>query len=414
MFFNKKNDKNINNKDTDIKIEDYIKYKTIYDLAPDGILVVDMKGIIISVNEAYYELTGTTEKDVIGKHIIQLPATQKVKELPQYLKIFTSVMSGKDERFEFRYRHTDGSLRWGEGRATLFKTGLLKGGGITILRDITKRKTDEEALLQLMNELERSNRELDDYTYAVSHDLKAPLRTIESFSSFIKEDYSDKLDETGKEYFNRIQLAAQRMTELIDDLLLISRVGRKYLEKESVDLNIMIQEVEESLDTMIKEKKTRIIVGELPVINTQVVWIKQLFTNLISNGLKFNKSSEPIVWVNCEERINDYLFSIKDNGIGIDKKYHDRIFKIFQRLHTREEYPGTGAGLTICQKIVNNIGGKIWLESKVGRGTTFYFTVPKEDVESEDDDVSQVIDDSMMQLDSSTILSRTTIEENES
>jgi len=269
---------------------------------------------------------------------------------------------------------------------------------LVITRDITQRKKDEEKLKSILEELEWSNRELDDYTYAVSHDLKAPLRTIEAFSGFLLEDYAEKLDETGKDYLKRMNEATIRMKSLIDDLLLISRVGRKYTELEVVDLNDVIKEIKLEYDIVLKERQGNIISEKLPMLETHKVWIKQLFSNLINNGLKFNKSAEPRVWVSFKERLNDYLFSIKDNGIGIDKKYHEQIFKIFQRLHTQDEYPGTGSGLTICKKIVENFRGKIWVESKPGKGSTFNFTYPKESYRIDISDVHSMHDQNLIEV----------------
>lgn len=228
-----------------------------------------------------------------------------------------------------------------------------------------------------MHELERSNIELDEYTFVVSHDLKAPLRTITAFSEFLLEDYMDKLDETGQGYLNRIINASTRMDRLINDLLTLSRIGRKYTETELVDLNELVEEAESDFEAQIRKRGAEILVGELPKVRTQRVWMRQLLSNLIDNGLKFNVSTTPRVEVGCEELRDCYLFSVRDNGIGIKEEDQERLFKLFQRLHTQEEYPGTGTGLAICKKIVMSFGGKIWLESHQGGGSTFYFRYPK-------------------------------------
>jgi len=235
----------------------------------------------------------------------------------------------------------------------------------------------QEKIKRNIEELERSNRDLDDYTYVVSHDLKAPLRTIKSFSSFLLEDLGDRLDETEKDYLNRIDAAATNMDRLIEDLLLLSRVGRKFTNVEPVDLNVLLEEIRNDQVAVIDEKKAELIVDDLPTIEVQRIWMKQLFANLVNNGLKFNKSPSPKVVVSSVTDDENYLFSVKDNGIGIDGKYHSQIFKIFERLNSTEEYKGTGAGLAISKKIVEYIGGKIWLESEPGVGSVFYFTIPK-------------------------------------
>lgn len=235
-----------------------------------------------------------------------------------------------------------------------------------------------ERLMTSFRDLERSNRELDEYTYVVSHDLKAPLRTLQAFSHFLIKDYSEKLDETGRDYLDRIQSASKRMQRLIDDLLVLSRVGRKYKDAVIIDLNDLIDEIRQDFEIQLRERNGVIMCDNLPTIEGQKVWIRQLFGNFIDNGLKFNKSQNPTVWIAFEEQWNEYVFSVKDNGIGIDEENHEMIFKIFQRLHKQEEYPGTGAGLAICKKIIEYNGGKIWVKSEPGAGSTFFFTYPKE------------------------------------
>ena len=240
-----------------------------------------------------------------------------------------------------------------------------------------------ESLKRYLEELERSNRELDDYTYLVSHDMKEPLRSITAFSEFLLEDHMDKLDEAGQDHLKRIVDASTRMDRLIRDLLTLSRVGRKYTETEQVDLNGLMKEIVSDFESRLGDNKAKILYDGLPTFRAQRVWMKQLLSNLISNGLKFNESAKPVIKVSCDEREGDYIISVRDNGIGIRKEDKGRLFKLFQRLHTQEEYPGTGAGLAICNKIVENFGGDIWVESKIGEGSIFYFTYPKEREEAE-------------------------------
>jgi len=366
---------NINlNDDT---VDSDLLYRNIVEMAPDGIITIDMNLRIRSANKAYYELTGLTEDEVIGKHISNITAAQ-TSDIPQYLKVLTDILTGKKvNKLEFTYRHKDGSLRWGEGRVKLLKTGLLKRTVLTHLRDITEQKQREEEFNRTLTNLTQLNHELDDFTYAVSHDLKTPLRAIKSFGTFLVEDYSTQLDDTGKEYIQRMMDASSRMKELIEDLIAYSRIGQLSMEKENVDLNKILDLVKLELDIELKGKNGVIINKELPVIQSHRILIRQLLGNLISNGLKFNKNSKPTVWMDYIETPTEYTFIIKDNGIGIDQKYHDKIFKIFEQLHRPEEYTGTGVGLTLCQRIVESFGGRIWVESILNEGSTFYFTVPK-------------------------------------
>ena len=211
----------------------------------------------------------------------------------------------------------------------------------------------------------------------VSHDLKAPLRAIRSFSIFLLEDYSGKLDTKGQDYLRRIVDASSRMDTLIENLLLLSRVGRKFMEVEIVDLNQLLEEIVADLEPTLKKSNGNVVFHNLPKVTIPRTWMKQIFMNLIDNGLKFNKSQMPTVEVTCRESEAELLFKVSDNGIGVEEKYFDRLFTLFERLHTQEEYPGTGAGLAICKKIVQQFGGKIWIESQVGKGSTFFFTLAK-------------------------------------
>jgi len=265
--------------------------------------------------------------------------------------------------------------------------------------DITMREKSEEEmkdlieildsynrLLQESNKsLEQANADLENYAYAISHDLKAPLRAIISFSTFLLEDYSSKIDATGRDYLERVVKAAENMNAFIGDLLLLSRIGRKYDTVEKVDLNNLLCEIIKDLEPLIEKRDTHVVVTDLPTIHVQKTWIKQLFTNLIDNGLKFNKSESPKVEVQCNEKEKDYLFAVRDNGIGIEEQYLNRIFNLFERLHAKEEYEGTGAGLAICKKIIDNFGGKIWVESTPGEGSTFFFTIPKKGLTNGED-----------------------------
>ena len=238
-----------------------------------------------------------------------------------------------------------------------------------------------EELQKSMVELARSNKELDDYTYVVSHDLRAPLRSITAFSEFLMEDYMSQLDESGQEYLTRIHSSCMRLDDFINDLLALSRIGRKFVEEEVVDLNEVIGEIRQDFEAQLKERGAEIVSSKLPVITTQKVWMHQLLANLIGNGLKFNKSEKPRVVINCEDRQGVYVFSVRDNGIGIDPESQVKLFQLFQRLHSEEEYEGTGAGLAICKKIAESLGGKIWVESQPGSGSNFLFTIPNGDLE---------------------------------
>jgi PAS domain S-box-containing protein len=227
-------------------------------------------------------------------------------------------------------------------------------------------------------EIQNRNKELDDFTYVVSHDLKEPLISIEGYSKILLKDYADKVDDEGKEYLGSVVHSSARMKGLIEDLLTLSRVGRTAEATESIAVGKAVADIEQELHFTLREKNIRLIVdGELPTVRYNPTQLSMVFRNLISNAMKFNDKPHPEIRIGVREEQDEFIFSVADNGIGIDKKYFDRIFMIFQRLHRSEDFRGTGAGLTIVKKIIENHKGRIWLESTLGEGTTFHFSIPK-------------------------------------
>lgn len=245
-----------------------------------------------------------------------------------------------------------------------------------------ERKKMEELIKQKSEELELSNKELEQFIYSASHDLQEPLRMVTIYLQLLEKKYKDKLDKEGKEFIDFAMDGGNRMRELIWALLDYSRL-RIVRDFEDVDLNELLKEILSEFKTIIEDTKAVITVEPLPNIFGDKVLINQLFQNLILNALKFKGNKNPEIVISGNKNNNEYLFSIKDNGIGIQKEYAGKLFTIFQRLNTKEEYPGTGIGLVICKKIVEKHGGKIWFESEYGNGTTFYFTV-KEKQEKKD------------------------------
>jgi len=227
-------------------------------------------------------------------------------------------------------------------------------------------------------EIERINKELDDFTYIVSHDLKEPLRGIKAFSKLIAEQYSSKFDKEGKENLSVIMDASARMTRLIEDLLNLSRIGKIRNIEPDVDLNELLVDVKKNLTYALEDKHVDLKIAEgLPRVTCDRIRISEVFSNLISNAIKYSKKEvTPVIEIGYSNKGRFHEFYVKDNGIGIEKEYYDRIFQIFQRLHAKGEYEGTGAGLTIVKKIIESHGGKIWVESQAGAGSTFYFTIP--------------------------------------
>ena len=246
---------------------------------------------------------------------------------------------------------------------------------LNILDDYSEEKGKVETI---NNDLSSANKELEQFAYVASHDLQEPLRTISIFVGLIEEKYSGKTDEDTELYLKQIVNAASKMQNLIKDLLDFSQIGRN-ISFAATDCNNILKEVIANLGATIKESKAKITTTVLPVVIGNEIELRQLFQNLISNAIKFHKkNSNPEIEITCVEKDTEYLFAFKDNGIGLEEQYKDRIFIIFQRLHTSTEYAGTGIGLATCKKIVALHNGKIWMESKLGHGSIFYFTIPKE------------------------------------
>ncbi|MGB1241686.1 MAG: ATP-binding protein [Chitinophagales bacterium] len=238
----------------------------------------------------------------------------------------------------------------------------------------------EQLLKEKTKELKEVNGELKRFVYAVSHDLKAPLRMVNSFTNLLERSLSKSLKGEEREYMTYITNGTKRMNLLLDDLRDYAMVNRSNISPETIDLNLVVHQVKQNLHVNIEESDASIDVSDLPAVKAVFTHMLQLFQNLISNAIKFRDEDTPEVVIQSKERLNDYLISVSDNGIGIEKEYVDQVFTLFKRLHTEEEYEGTGIGLALCQKIIMNYGGEIWLDSELNKGTTFYFTFPKLEV----------------------------------
>lgn len=261
--------------------------------------------------------------------------------------------------------HTAVHLRLLESIATLTGIAIAKA-------------TLYEDTLRTSREIERRNKELDDFTYVVSHDLKEPLISIEGYSKIVMKDYGERLEAEGREYLSAVVQSTTRMKHLIEDLLTLSRIGRVQEPHETVSVRKVVDEILYDLQWSLKEKNVAVTVAEkLPQVRYNGVRLSMVFRNLIANAMKFNDKPNPTIDIGVREEESEFVFSVADNGIGIEPQYFDRIFTIFQRLKRSEEYRGTGAGLTITRRIVEREGGRIWVESKVGTGSTFYFTIRK-------------------------------------
>jgi light-regulated signal transduction histidine kinase (bacteriophytochrome) len=315
--------------------------------------------------------------EAVGRPINLIIPPDRSGEMPA---ILGKIARGEGlHNFESRRLGKDGQLL--EVSLTISPVRDSRGritGASTIGRDISERKRTEEALAQKTLDLERSNSELEDFTHVVSHDLKEPLRGIEAFSGFLAEDYAGNLDERGRSYLKVLQDSAVRLRDLIDDLLQLSRIGRVKPQYRYVSMGSLLEEIVQGMQFSLKDKDVDLHVDtDLPALVCDPVRIRQVFENLISNAIKYNDKPAPLIQISCAADGDEYVFSVKDNGPGIDPKYHAKIFRIFQRLVLREEHEGTGVGLTICKKIIEGHGGRIWVESDgQGHGSIFSFSIP--------------------------------------
>jgi PAS domain S-box-containing protein len=355
--------------------------RSIIDTANDGFIAIDAAGVITDWNPQAESTFGWARDEALGRTLAELIIPPDHREahnegLHRYVITGDGPLLNKRVELEaldrtgrlFPVEMTITPIHW--GRSHIFSA---------FVRDITERKRAEEALARQTDELTRINAELEDFTHSVSHDLKEPLRGIEAFAGFLAEDYSDKLDEQGQRYVSILRESSVRMKDLIDDLLQLSRIGRSSYEYSVVLMRSLIEDVTLELSYAFQEKSVELRVDPaLPAINCDKVRMREVFKNLISNAIKYNDKVVPRIDIGCRPENGAFTFAVRDNGIGVAPEFHDKIFKIFQRLHHRDEYEGTGVGLAICKKVVEGHGGRIWVESTPGQGTAFLFTIPRE------------------------------------
>jgi len=348
------------------------KERLLLNSAVDVICTIDAAGRFVTINPACEQLWGYSPEELIGRQYIGMVVPEDV---PKTNEAAASIMSGeKATDFENRYLHKNGShvhvmwaASWSENQQLFF----------SVARDITRRHLDEEKLKRSAAELERSNSELQDFASVASHDLQEPLRKIQSFADELKMSIGNKIDISEQDTLARMIAAAERMRILINDLLAFSRVTTSAKPFVRVDLGLTVKEVLLDLEARTRDTKGRIEVCDLPAIDADPMQMRQLLQNLIGNGLKFHAPGvAPIIKISGENGGPNYRLSVTDNGIGFDEKYLDRIFTVFQRLHGRKEYEGTGIGLAICRKIVDRHGGQLEAHSAPGAGSTFTVTLP--------------------------------------
>lgn len=337
---------------------------------PDGFFMVDKAWRLLYMNREAERIAQRDRRDIIGKRLWE--------EYPQMVgtyihsKYIEAMETGNQIRFEGYLPQFDA---W-------FETNLYPSleGLAVYFRDVTENKKARESLRQYAEQLKQSNEELEQFAHIASHDLKEPLRMVSSFVHLLKQEYSGRLGEEADEFIHYISEGSARMQQMIGDLLLYSRSTRMSAERKTIALNDLVNHVLLALNSEIERTNAKIQVGDLPEVDGDWDQLTLLFQNLLQNSLKFREENvAPVIEISSEVMDKGNIICVVDNGIGLDVQYSKKIFQIFQRLHARDRYPGSGIGLAIAKKIVEKHGGRIWVESQKGKGARFYFSLPHSD-----------------------------------
>lgn len=357
---------------SDLRQESLKRYMDLADAVPHGIVKVRPDGRIEYFNQRWRRYAGF-ESDIDWRLVIH-PKDQR-KFLVFWLKM--SHQNLRTSQIEVRIRSAiDGVYRWHLVNVVAEVKDDKITGWIGTCTDIDSIKRTEESFRSQSQELNRSNKELENFAYVASHDLREPLHVVSSFTHILERRLRSKADNQEKEYIEFIKQATRQAQVLIKDLLEYSLIGRQK-SFDTIDLSSVLKEVFANLKTTIEESGAEIEWAGLPTVKANRLGMAQLFQNLIVNAIKYRSEKIPEILITAESKPDMWIFSIKDNGIGIDPQFKERIFEMFQRLHPKSEYSGTGVGLAVCKKIVENHGGKIWVESQKGSGSVFYFTIRK-------------------------------------
>jgi PAS domain S-box-containing protein len=344
--------------------------------------------IIVFTNSKFEEMFGYQPGEMTGKHvsIVNAPTEKSPEETTDM--IIGSLSENSNWKGEVKNIRKDGTSFWTAASVTIFEHSQFGKVLVAVQRDITERKIVESQIKQLNEELENrvierteqlqvANKELEAFSYSVSHDLRAPLRAIHSFTSILHEDYGKVLDEEGNRICSFIEKSSVHMGQLIDDLLAFSRVSRTGLEHVAIDMGLLVKSIYSELTTPEDQKRITFTVGKLQAASGDAVMMRQVFTNLLSNALKYTSKNETAdIIVGSESIDHEIIYYIKDNGVGFDMQYSNKLFGVFQRLHSTKEFEGNGVGLAIVQRIILRHEGRVWAEGEKGKGATFYFALP--------------------------------------
>ena len=341
---------------------------TILNSINEGVIVFDNSSAVSFMNSAAENITGWTNNDAAGNKLALIFNNDTLEEKIENL--FSQRPSGKQPSGKFTLLNKNKSASEIEYSLIYFNE---MSSAVIFEKSQNKSGTEE-----LEKKLDDSYKEAENFAYFASHDLQEPLRMVASYVQLLKKRYSDKLDKEADEFIDFAVSGANRMKNLIDDLLLYSRINMKHFEPREVDCTKLVSEISEKLSGIWKQSNPVIKYENLPVIKADPDQLYQLFYHLITNSIKFNISKQPLVEIKCSQKDFNRMFTVSDNGIGIEKQYYEKIFEAFQRLHNHKNFPGTGIGLAVCKKIVEMHGGDIWVDSKPEIGTVFYFTISSE------------------------------------
>lgn len=348
--------------------ESETKFQKAFQASAAGMTITRLSDYrYLDVNNTFCKMTGFSRDELIGRTAAELGIIIDLKKREELIRDLKN--KGSVRNIEMTIQNRKGEMiEIMTSIETVFMNNEIYG--INIIYDITERKKAEEQLAIV-------NKELEAFSYSISHDLRAPLRAVNGYAEILLEDYGPEMDEEANRILNNIKHYAKKMGTLIDDLLTFSRLGRKEIQKQKIDMNDLMEGVLIDLNKSMQHG-AEIKVAKLHPIHADYGLMNQVLFNLVSNAVKYSsKRDKPLVEITSEEKGREILFSIKDNGAGFNMQYVNKLFGVFQRLHSQEEFQGTGVGLAIVQRIVSRHGGKVWAEAKVDKGATFYFSIPK-------------------------------------
>ncbi len=363
--------------------EDLRSLSRAMEQSPATVVITDTAGNIEYANPKFAETTGYSVEEAIGSN----PRILKSGEIPaeEYKELWATISSGREWRGEFHNRRKNGELYWEFASISPIRDS---SGNIThylaVKEDITERKRADESIRRLNQNLEQRaaeldavNKELETFSYSVSHDLRAPLRHIDGFSRALQEDYGDRLDDEGREFLRRVRAASQRMAQLIDDMLMLSRVTRQEIRHEGVNLSALVEDIAADLRQADPERRADFVIAPALAVQGDYRLLRVVLENLLRNAWKFTSTrAHAIIEFGVTEHGGKRAYFVRDNGVGFDMAYAGKLFGAFQRLHTESEFPGTGIGLATVQRIIRRHGGQAWAEGTPDQGATFYFTIP--------------------------------------